>query len=86
MSENRELAGTFSLLVSAAATLSLQNAILPEIVRDTEDDGSIYVGNLEDSDAQRRTNRRNQTHSTTMGHTGGTERLHTSTDKMRHAG
>ena len=74
-----------AFLASAAATLSLQNAILPKTLRDTEDT-IVAIGKLEDSDAQRRTNRRNQTHSTSMGHTGGTEPLHTSTDKMRYAG
>ena len=36
-SEKREHAGTFTFLASTAVTLSLQNAILPETLIDTED-------------------------------------------------
>ena len=86
-SEKRVHTGIFSL-----SGFSCSHARTPErnsvgnLKRHRGHDRIIYFGNFEDSDALRQTNRRNQTHSTSMGHTGGTERLHTSTNKMRHAG
>ena len=74
-------------LASAAATLSLQNAILLETLRDTE--GTMVKFALaiwKTLTPNAEPIGRIQTHSTSMGHTGGTPRLHTSTDKMRHAG